>query len=151
MDGKTHHSPGAELQTLPLVLLVDDDADELFLVKRALRNAGAANRVLTFDGGEAVMAFLGEFCAAPAGQRSMRPCLLILDIKMPGVGGFAVLKWVRSQRALADLHVVMHSTSDDPRDVELSKALGADEFLRKPVPAEDWAGLIMRFKCSTPL
>jgi CheY-like chemotaxis protein len=148
VDAKTRPASDVDVETLPLVVLVDDDPDELFFVKRALRTAGAANRVLTFDDGEPVMAFLREYCAAPQGKPTMRPCLLVLDIKMPGVGGFAVLKWVRSQRELAGLHVVMHSTSDDPRDVELSKAFGADDFLRKPVQPEHWAELISRFKCS---
>ena len=132
---------------LPQVLVVDDDPDELFFVKRNFATAGVENPVLTFDDGDAVLAFLTELCAQTALSETSIPCLLVLDIKMPGVDGFTVLKWVRQQKALTELRILMHSTSDAPQDMTLAHELGADGFIRKPVSSEKWLQVIQESKC----
>jgi CheY-like chemotaxis protein len=61
------------------------------------------------------------------------PALVLLDLKMPGMDGFDVLKWVREQPGLSLLRVVVLTSSDSMRDVNLAYQLGANSFLVKPV------------------
>ena len=61
------------------------------------------------------------------------PSLILLDIKMPGLDGLEVLRWVRSQPGLKTIRVVMLTTSSDIRDVNTAYQLGANSFLTKPV------------------
>jgi len=70
------------------------------------------------------------------------PDLLLLDLKMPGVDGLGVLRWVRQQYAPRHLRVVVLTSSPDLRDVNVAYRLGADSFLVKPLEFEDAAGLV---------
>jgi CheY-like chemotaxis protein len=60
------------------------------------------------------------------------PRLVLLDLKMPRVDGFEVLRWIRGQPRLAGLRVVVLTSSTDVRDVNLAIQSGADSFLIKP-------------------
>ena len=60
---------------------------------------------------------------------------------MPGADGFAVLKWMRRQSAFAQLCVVVLSSSDEMRDVNLAHHLGADSFLVKPLESRNLSEL----------
>jgi len=61
------------------------------------------------------------------------PNLVLLDIKMPGMNGFEVLKWIRHQPSLAGLCVVMLTSSDQIRDANKAYQFGANSFLVKPL------------------
>lgn len=116
-----------------LILIVEDNADDVLLVKRAFERAKVANplRVLR-DGTEAVAYLNGD---VPYGDRAEHPLpgLVLLDIKMPMMDGFEVLKWIRRQPQFARLCVVMLTSSDEMRDVNQAYQLGANSFLVKPL------------------
>jgi CheY-like chemotaxis protein len=59
------------------------------------------------------------------------PLICFLDIKMVGLTGFDLLRWIRGQKALDALPVIMYSSSDHPADVELARELGAQGFIKK--------------------
>ncbi len=59
--------------------------------------------------------------------------MVLLDIKMPGTDGFDVLRWIRHQPQFAPLCIVMLTSSDEIRDVNLAYQLGANSFLVKPL------------------
>jgi CheY-like chemotaxis protein len=61
------------------------------------------------------------------------PALVLLDLKMPGMDGFEVLRWIRQQPGIRGLRVVVLSGSDAMQDVNLAYQLGANSFLIKPV------------------
>ena len=61
------------------------------------------------------------------------PALVLLDIKMPGMDGFEVLKWIRNQPSLAKLCVVMLTSSDQIQDANKAYQFGANSFLVKPL------------------
>ena len=60
-----------------------------------------------------------------------RPDLLLLDLKMPKMNGFDVLRWVRANPEMRNLPVVVFSSSDLPEDKERAKELGAREYFVK--------------------
>lgn len=121
---------------LPTVLIADDDPDARYLVERLLRRTGMSNPIVTVDGGAAAIEFLRSTCPAAGGRRSHKPAVAFIDVKMPQVDGFKVLRWVRKKKALQRTRIFMLSSSDLPRDRERAAELGADGYLVKyPAPS----------------
>ncbi|MDO8545533.1 MAG: response regulator [Opitutaceae bacterium] len=129
------------MNALPPVLLVDDDEESLFLIKKLLAQAKVANPIRTFRDGEDVIEHLRTACAAAAGHL-LRSGLMLLDVKMPRLSGFDVLAWIRKQPLLKNLVVVMLSTSEEAKDLERATELGAHTYLVKYPTAATLAALV---------
>jgi CheY-like chemotaxis protein len=117
----------------PATLLVEDNEDDILLIRRQFRLAGLSNPLHVVSSGPQAIAYLtgsGVYCDR---AQYPFPSLVLLDINMPGSDGFAVLKWIRRQLEFARLRVVVLSASDEMRDVNLAHHLGADLFLVKPL------------------
>jgi len=115
------------------VLLVEDDLNDIFLVKRAFKIAKMENplQVVT-DGQEAIQYLRGD------GKYSDRtahplPKLIVMDIKMPRKTGFEVLEWVKRDGPLRRIPVIIVSSSDNPTDINRAYELGANAYMVKPV------------------
>jgi len=114
----------------PVVLIVEDDRDEVDVALRALDRAGIdAPIAVARDGVEALEA-LGLEDSSPADGAAL-PRVVFLDLKMPRVDGWEVLRRIRATPRTSDVPVVVLSTSDRPEDIERSYALGANSFLVK--------------------
>lgn len=120
----------ATSSNLPEILLVDDDDESLFLVKKLLGNAKVPNPIRAFHDGEDVINYLKSVSASHAGKLGWA-ALMLLDVKMPRLSGFDVLGWVKKQPLLKNLIVVMLSTSEEAKDIERAQALGAHTYLIK--------------------
>ena len=113
------------------ILVVEDTADDVFLLKRALTKSGLNPRVETVnEGEEAVNYFAGNGRYADRTQYPL-PDLTLLDLKMPRMNGFDVLKWLRQQPQLECRVVVAWSTSCEPEDVRRAYELHANSYLTK--------------------
>ena len=113
----------------PLIIAVDDEADDVFFLRHILQKTSLEHRFQPFGNGEA--AVIGLTAVTQQEDASMLPLVCFLDIKMAGMTGFDVLRWVRSQRTLDAMPVIMFSSSDDPRDVDGARELGAQGYLKK--------------------
>src|SRR6267142_5001892 len=116
------------------VLLVEDDLNDIFLVKRAFKKAQIKNplQVVT-DGEEAIQYLRGEGKYANR-QIYPWPKLIVMDIKMPRKTGFEVLEWVKGQgRPLRRIPIVIVSSSDNPSDINQAYELGANAYMVKPM------------------
>ena len=81
----------------PAILVIDDSEDDVIMIRAALRNAKIACRVYVACDGEGAIAYLkGEGKFADRGEYPV-PDLVLLDLKMPKLGGFEVLRWLRQQ------------------------------------------------------
>jgi CheY-like chemotaxis protein len=120
-----------------VILLADDNPDDVFLIKRALRQGGFRDHLVVARDGEEVLQYLkGE---GPFANRAAHPLpgLVLLDLDMPRVNGFQVLEWIRGQPPLRALPVIVLTTSAYSPDVRLAYQYGANSFLTKPSdPAE---------------
>ena len=123
------------------VVLVDDNVDDLFVLRQRLLCGGVENPILSFEEGEEAMAHLKR---AMANQAEPLPRVMFLDLRMPRCGGFEVLKWTRSQPALPDLQVVIVSNSALPEDANRAQHLGAAQFLSKYPSPETLAEIVRR-------
>ena len=115
-----------------VILLVEDNADDAALLRRAFIKARVMNPLHFARSGEEAIAYLGGSGKYANRAEFPLPSLVLLDLKMPGMDGFDVLRWVRQDHALKALRVVVLSYSDDMRDVNTAYKLGANSFLIKP-------------------
>jgi two-component system response regulator len=111
---------------------VEDDADDAFFFTRAWRLAGRGRRLHVLPHGQAAKAYFEG-----AGDKTDRganplPVLLVTDLKMGGMDGFDLIRFVRSQPSLRALPIVVLTSSGLDRDRQLALSLGANEFMVKP-------------------
>jgi CheY-like chemotaxis protein len=124
-----------------LILIVDDSDDDITVVRKAFQKAYIPNPIYAVKcGEEAIAYFKGE------GRYSNRdeyplPDLLLLDLKMPGIDGFEVLRWIRQQPTLSATRVVVLTGSDHIRDVNQAYQLGTNSFMVKPGDFENYIEL----------
>lgn len=118
-----------------LVLIVEDNLDDERLTIRALGQTDAKPRVEVARDGEQAISYL----ATLKGQALGLPSLVLLDLKLPKLSGFDVLRALRASKVTKDIPVVILTSSDDPSDIQAAWDLGANDYLRKPV---DYAGFL---------
>jgi len=120
-----------------VILLVEDRDDDVFLVRRAFEKAGLSNPFqVAHDGEEAIAYLSGEGKFSNRSEFPL-PWLVLLDLKMPKVDGFEVLRWIRSQPSLSRLIVLVLTSSEYMKDVDEAYKLGANSFLVKPLDFEN--------------
>jgi len=116
-----------------IILLVEDNPDDKLLAQRAFKKNGINTRLVTVrDGAEALDYLFGSGDYTGRDMREM-PEIILLDLKLPRVDGFEVLRRMRSQEMTRLLPVVVLSSSLEPQDLVKSYLLGANSYIRKPV------------------
>jgi CheY-like chemotaxis protein len=118
------------------IVLVEDNPDDASLAIRALRKNGINNSLIHLKDGEEAIDFI--FCRGSYSHRSFDelPKLILLDLKMPKVDGFEVLKQVKSDARTSRIPVVLLTSSNQERDVLKSYQLGGNSYIVKPVEFE---------------
>lgn len=107
------------------ILLVEDNADDERMTRRAFTKAGREERLeICRDGEEAVNAIKAL---------STPPTLILLDLKLPRLDGVEVLTFIREEPTTRTVPVVVLTSSDERTDVAACYALGANAFVRKPI------------------
>ena len=123
------------------ILLVEDNPDDIELTLRALRKHNFKNTVtIAHDGVEALDYLFSS--GSYAGRDSCMPVVILLDLKMPKVDGFEVLKAIRSDERTELIPTVILTTSDEEDDLVRSYKLGANSYVRKPVGFAEFAEAI---------
>lgn len=121
------------------ILVVEDNPDDEELTLRSLRRAHIANKVVvTRDGSEALdyLYARGEYAGRDPTQI---PALVLLDLKLPIVGGIDVLKRIRAEPVTRYLPVVIMTSSSEDEDMVKSYDSGANSYVRKPVDFSEFA------------
>ncbi len=116
----------------PAILLVEDNEDDVFLFRRAVKAAAITNPIFVVQDGQEALDYLagvGQF-----GDRSKfpTPAAIFLDLKLPIKTGFAVLRWLRDQPCFRITPVVILSSSSEPTDIQEAERLGANSHRVKP-------------------
>ena len=120
----------------PWMLLVEDSPHDRELALPALRKGNLPGRIEEArDGVEALDLLLCRSQWADR-DREDRPCVVVMDIKMPKVGGIEVLRELKSHPDLSDVPVVMLTSSAEDGDLAVCYALGANSYVVKPVEIE---------------
>jgi signal transduction histidine kinase/CheY-like chemotaxis protein len=142
VDPKTVAAPRVEAppasalpEGAPTVLVIDDDATVHDLMQRFLRKEGL--HMVT-----AVSAEEGLRLA-----RALRPAAITLDVMLPGMDGWALLTALKADPLLADIPVIMLTIVDDKN---MGYALGAADYLTKPVDWDRLAAILQKYRCAHP-
>ncbi len=125
-----------------LVLLVEDDSDQVVLMKAALGRANLVNPLQVAIDGEQAIAYLagdGEFADR---RKYPLPSMVLLDLKLPRVSGLEVLEWIRRQPRFKNLPVVVLTSSYHSPDIQKAYSLGVNSYLHKPIGFSDLAEMM---------
>jgi len=114
------------------ILLVEDESDYAFLIQDCLRDPNAPYLLRVVESGEKAIAYLsgeGEFANR---TEHPFPFLVLLDLKMPGTGGFGVLRWLLAHPEVKHkLTVIILSGAQSKKEIEVVYELGAQLFWAK--------------------
>ena len=114
-----------------IIVLVEDNPADVFLVRKALQEKGIKFELTCFDDGQKALSSLAE-------QGRKVPDLILLDLNLPQTDGVDVLRQIRSMPKLADVPVAILTSSESPADMHRTALLGAARYIRKPSMLQDF-------------
>lgn len=120
------------------ILLVEDNPQDAELAIRALKKHNLANRLYHVEDGAEALDYL--FCRGAYSQREpcTQPKIVLLDLKLPKVGGLEVLKVIKEDPGTKAIPVVVVTSSNQDPDIETAYSLGANSYVVKPVNFDDF-------------
>ena len=120
------------MHTNSIIMLVDDSLDDLELMRIAFKRAKIRNAIAEMHSGEQAIAYLsgeGEY----ADRRHFPlPCIVITDLKMPGVDGFELLEWLKGQSSFDRVPKIVLTASRHDEDESRARKLGCAAYFVKP-------------------
>lgn len=113
---------------MPHILVIDDSEFDRRMVTKAMKAANENSTFAELERGEKALETI----------KDTNPDMVLLDIRMPGIGGFEVLRRIRSDRVVRDCKVVLISGSQAASDQDLAQKTGANAFYSKPHTVGDY-------------
>jgi two-component system response regulator len=115
----------------PFILIVDDRPDDIVLTEMALSVPGREIRTESVSTGEGALEFLRTAPELPA--------MILLDLKMPGMGGLETLRRIRADARLKDIPVVIITCSTLESDIQAARLAGATGFVHKAIRLDEFS------------
>ncbi len=119
------------------ILLVEDDSDDIELARLALKQSNIPTDVVVKTDGRQALEFLEQL----PGQNTstdQKPAVVLLDIHMPEIDGFEVLRQIKKNSATKNIPVIMLTSSVEEHDVMRSYEYGANSYVAKPLNFDDF-------------
>jgi len=113
------------------IVLVEDNPADVLLVRKALKGKGIAVDLTCFEDGQQALKSLLQL-------RRKVPDLILLDLNVPKIDGVDVLRTVRNTPHLADVPVLILTSSESPTDIHRTGLLGAARYITKPSGLDDF-------------
>ena len=130
---------------LPNILLVDDNEMDVKIALRAFKQAALKNNIYVAHNGQECLDFVRRQGGFKDATQYPRPDIILLDISMPVLDGFGVLKVLKQDDAYKDIPIVILTASNNENDVKNCYALGANSYIQKPVAYEDFVKVVDSF------
>jgi CheY-like chemotaxis protein len=124
------------------ILLAEDDENDIFLMGRAFDRARIPNPLFVVRNGQEAIDYLAGTGDYASREKFPLPGLMLLDLKMPWMDGFDVLKWLRTHPQFDTLPVVVLTSSKLQADVDKSRQMGVYDYRVKPQAFEDLVRLL---------
>lgn len=120
------------------ILLIEDSKSDAEMTIRALKKSNIANRIVHLKDGAEALDYLFATGEYEGRNIQNRPKVILLDLKMPKVGGIEVLEKIKSNEHTKTIPVVVLTSSKEHPDLESCYALGANSYIVKPVEFIDF-------------
>lgn len=136
--------PGSEINATTkqaVILHVEDDANDIELLKAAARRADVPIVLENAPDGEKAIQYLTAM-GSQEGPSSVLPSLILVDLKLPRANGFEILEWVRSNPRTRHIPVVVLSGSELHSDIQRAYEAGANSYIVKPLGFEPLVSLV---------
>lgn len=124
------------------VLHIDDDPNDTELLRAATRKAGVPFLLQNVEDADQAMAYLNGRGLFADRRKYPQPGLVLLDLKMPRTTGFELLRWIRKQKEVGRVPVVVLSGSELRDDIQHAYEAGANSYLVKPLRFESLVQLV---------
>ena len=125
------------------ILLVEDDPGHARLIEKNLRRSNITNEIIKVGDGQQALDYLfseGEY----AGGEYASPLLVLLDLNLPVLDGYQVLKRMKADERTRRIPVIILTTTDDAREVTRCYELGCNVYVTKPVDYEQFSDAIRK-------
>jgi len=125
------------------ILLVEDDPGHARLIEKNLRRSNVANGIIKASHGQQAIDYLfseGQY----AGSKRASPLLVLLDLNMPVLDGYQVLKRMKADERTRRIPVIILTTTDDTREVSRCYDLGCSVYVTKPVDYDQFTEAIRK-------
>lgn len=119
------------------ILLVEDDPGHALLIEKNLRRANITNAIVKLDNGQKAVDFVFNNDGGPR-----NPLLILLDLNLPILDGYQVLKIIKSDERTKRIPVVVLTTTDNPHEVARCYGHGCNAYITKPVEYERFSEAI---------
>lgn len=127
-----------------IILLVEDNPDDEELILRSFRRSHVLNEVIVARDGEEALDYLLGMGKFSGRDLNLMPQVVLLDLKLPKVGGLEVLERMRREPHTAMIPVVILTSSSEEEDILASYKLGANSYVRKPVEFQHFAEAVQQ-------
>ena len=114
------------------ILQVEDTEEDVLLMEYAFKESGLAAMLRAVPHGRAAMDYISGGEQYEDRSRFPLPHLILLDWKLPGIGGLEVLQWIRNDSEQKNVPVIVLTSSAQTHDVEAAYSSGANAFITKP-------------------
>ena len=125
------------------ILLVEDDPGHALLIKKNLRRGGITHDIVVLDDGQKAVDYL-FMQGAYATDEHAPPPLILLDLNLPVLSGYQVLKIIKNDERTKQIPVVVLTTTDNPQEVARCYAYGCNMYITKPVEYDQFTEMIQR-------
>jgi CheY-like chemotaxis protein len=119
------------------ILLVEDESSDAELLIRAFKKAGVQNPIRHLDNGDAALFYLQGIDTYIDRDKNPLPALILLDLKLPGMSGLELLRWLRQQKNLRRIPVLVLTSENDARLMDAAYDAGANSYLLKSVSPDE--------------
>jgi DNA-binding response OmpR family regulator len=133
-----------------VILLVDDDEILPYVLSRGLSKNGFAGKLQCVSDGQAGIDYLSRKGSLNPSGEFPHPTVVLLDLNMPGIHGFDLLEWKSKRAELVSLPVVVWSSSGLSEDREKALALGAVDYIQKPMNLDELLAVIEQLAVRYP-
>jgi CheY-like chemotaxis protein len=114
------------------IMLVEDSAADVFMIKESLNEAGLQYEAIVLGDGEDALISLRD---------TAKPDLIVIDLNLPKIDGYEVVESVRGNPNLADIPVVVLSSSSLPFDRQRAEGLGRTRYISKPITLDEFMAI----------
>ena len=121
----------------PTLLVVEDDPGHARLIERNLKRAHLPYALVLLGDGQAVLDYV-------ASARPLPPCLVLLDLNLPGRSGIEVLARLKSDPQTRHIPVIVFTTTDDPHEIARCYALGCNAYITKPIAYDQFVAVLQQ-------